>query len=517
MIKILTRNGIENTNIDGARFTNLAVGQSSGIVSGSFSSDSPLVLTDNAVTLNPCELIISGHRVVVDAPESVYSYNTPANSQRLSLVAQISVGIDSVPVFSMFLQQSGKALVQENLFMNSSGLGTYQIELGRMIQNTTGKFSDLSVTVNRLTGVSASAEQGSTELKKYVDATFSNVLKGALKGGAIRIDDPSPIEHIMDVKLSTKNLLSYPYVNTTKTSSGITYTDNGDGSIHAKGTATGEAWFMLSTTLDLGSESINAISRDYATNGIYTISKGLFYGASNKQLSLNFPKGAVVDETFYPQVELGTVATAYSPYISDFSGVKLIERGKNLIPYPYYQATSSNGGITYTDNGDGTITANGTTTGNSYILISNQVYFPSGTYFLSGCPKDILRQGLIYISNNDYTVYQADYGDGVSFTLNEGGLYNVFIQVLTGTTLNNAIFKPQLELGSKRTKYESPLPPIEYPVNSDGVVEGVTPIYPTTVLTTDPEGALIECGYNKDLNKAFMELYNAIISLGGNV
>jgi hypothetical protein len=34
---------------------------------------------------------------------------------------------------------------------------------------------------------------------------------------------------------------------------------------------------------------------------------------------------------------------------------------------------------------------------------------------------------------------------------------------------------------------------------------------------TDTAGAVIDVENNRDINKAFAELYNAIISLGGNV
>lgn len=57
----------------------------------------------------------------------------------------------------------------------------------------------------------------------------------------------------------------------------------------------------------------------------------------------------------------------------------------------------------------------------------------------------------------------------------------------------------------------------EYTPNADGTVNGVTSIYPNTTLTTDTDGIIIDCEYNRDINKAFAELQSAIISLGGNV
>lgn len=47
-----------------------------------------------------------------------------------------------------------------------------------------------------------------------------------------------------------KNLLKYPYIETTKTSLGITFTDNKDGSINVSGTATGAAYYNLYSNSD---------------------------------------------------------------------------------------------------------------------------------------------------------------------------------------------------------------------------------------------------------------------------
>ncbi len=75
----------------------------------------------------------------------------------------------------------------------------------------------------------------------------------------------------------------------------------------------------------------------------------------------------------------------------------------------------------------------------------------------------------------------------------------------------------QVEVGDVATDYEPYVEPVEYEVFADGTVEDVTSVYPTTTLMTDTEGAVIDCTYNRDINKAFEELYNAIISTGGNV
>jgi len=80
-----------------------------------------------------------------------------------------------------------------------------------------------------------------------------------------------------------------------------------------------------------------------------------------------------------------------------------------------------------------------------------------------------------------------------------------------------SLMQIQLENGKVITEYEPFIEPIEYTVAADGTVKGVNSIYPNITLTTDTHGALISAEYNRDLNKAFAELYNAIISMGGNV
>lgn len=75
----------------------------------------------------------------------------------------------------------------------------------------------------------------------------------------------------------------------------------------------------------------------------------------------------------------------------------------------------------------------------------------------------------------------------------------------------------QVEYGKVATAYEPYIDPTIYTPNADGTVEGVTSLYPNMTLTTDTSGVVIDAEYNRDINKAFQELTQAIISLGGNV
>lgn len=169
-------------------------------------------------------------------------------------------------------------------------------------------------------------------MKSYVNNNFANALKGSASGEAVRLTDVSPIEHEIKIKLTAesnysdfsgvtlkrygKNLLPYPYSDTTKTVNGITFTDNGDGSVTISGTATADTYFYLQRNANYGTKSINAINKNSDNNGVYTASSRIYYNAVNKTVTINIPSGTTLDETVYPQVELGVKATDYEAYVS---------------------------------------------------------------------------------------------------------------------------------------------------------------------------------------------------------
>lgn len=139
--------------------------------------------------------------------------------------------------------------------------------------------------------------------------------------------------------------------------------------------------------------------------------------------------------------------------------------GANLIPYPYVDTTKTVNGITFTDNGDGTITANGTATNTAFFILSNVLSLPSGNYYIS----DAAKNGSAYV--------QA--GSGIHNTsINVNGAINgIELRVASGTTLNTVVFKPMLNKGSTAlsyTPYVEHTLPIPTAVQAlDGYGEGV--------------------------------------------
>ena len=135
---------------------------------------------------------------------------------------------------------------------------------------------------------------------------------------------------------------------------------------------------------------------------------------------------------------------------------EMVVSGKNLLKYPYADTTKTVNGITFTDNGDGTITANGTATANTTFTLFNNYRYKSGVnYVVSGCPNG---DGSAYkLKGNAEGVNADDVGNGKSFLFEKDTDCSICILIYRNATVNNVIFRPQLELGDTATYYEPPI------------------------------------------------------------
>lgn len=127
-----------------------------------------------------------------------------------------------------------------------------------------------------------------------------------------------------------KNLLKYPYVEANKTSSGIKFTDNKDGSINISGTGTEIAYYNLYQNIDgkrltLASGTYKLVAKGrskcnvFANNGVNSAkNEGTFTitdGHNDVWCFIEAPKGLAVDETIYPMIQLASSTNeSYEPY-----------------------------------------------------------------------------------------------------------------------------------------------------------------------------------------------------------
>lgn len=323
----------------------------------------------------------------------------------------------------------------------------------------------------------------------FTDTTNSDV---TIVGNPVTLDGLQGGVPFSEMVVSGKNLLKYPFNETTKTVNGITFTDNGDGTITANGTATANATFFLARNFGFekegnyflsgcpsgGGHNLFYINWHQNHTGV-TIKNYNDYGSGvkipyqhifseNNTLAIAIIAGATVENlVFRPQLELGDTATAYEPPIT---GRELTVNvcGKNLISYPYKETTKTVNGITFTDNGDGSVTVNGTATkttnfGLTPILSTeHDIALTLDTdkiYTISGCPVGGGKSTYFihtnwFLDGNWYT-YGDDLGIGLTFNPQyDSGKISLSIRIMSGTTCDNLVFRPQLELGDTATPYE---------------------------------------------------------------
>ena len=362
----------------------------------------------------------------------------------------------------------------------------------------------------------------------YAHKNLSNALKKSVSGEAIAITDVSPLEHEMDVKVRSKNLFK---PSTSKEIKGITFELLEDGTFHVYGTndGTGDSWHDESITLpkgkyagsgcpEGGSSTTWSIEYHNRSTGKGKTDYGdgvVFETAETNTIVVHMVvrNGQTIDAIFKPMVEEGTTATDYVPYIEDISSVEVKKYGKNL-----FKATGEKvyKGITAELREDGSYHVFGTSDGTGDFFLDTDIILPKGKYTGSGCPSGgSSASHYIEFVRRGAGKSGTDYGNGTEIEAAESQMFVVHMVVKSGQTVD-LVFKPMIEVGTGDKVYEPFKTPTLYMPDSYGEIM-VSSICPTTTLISNTEGAVIDCTYNRDLNKAFEELYNAIISTGGNV
>lgn len=195
----------------------------------------------------------------------------------------------------------------------------------------------------------------------------SNAFKGTARGEVIRVDDVCPVEHKIQAKVKGKNLY---FNNATKTTTIdgtlVCTTTVGASAFTLNGTSTTETSVQVSRDIPLkaGTYTVSI----YGTNIIDTNNDRLYlanvtggvitnYIRSGESQTFTIDKDVIVlaqlvfgretaynNATCYIQIEEGTTATEYEPYINPLN-VTLTVRG----------ADESDPGHTYTPTADGTV------------------------------------------------------------------------------------------------------------------------------------------------------------------
>lgn len=166
-------------------------------------------------------------------------------------------------------------------------------------------------------------------------------------------------------------------------------------------------------------------------------------------------------------VEESSEVTAYEPYTGGLPAPspsypqeikksiinEIRTHKKNFLRYPYYHTTRSVNGIDFTDNGDGTITVNGTATAETTFYckprVPNIYNFEPGEYILSGCPDGGSTSTYSLVINKTVgagnSILSRDYGSGAECVISQDDApHSAFILVANGAVLENVVFRPML-------------------------------------------------------------------------
>ena len=135
--------------------------------------------------------------------------------------------------------------------------------------------------------------------------------------------------------------------------------------------------------------------------------------------------------------------------------------GKNLIPYPYMYTTRTVNGVTWTDNGDGSVTVSGTATGYSDFFFKIMSIAPNTTFTFSKNQSDDAAN--IAFSLKQLDENSAIIGTEISiiptvvthtFTTAENARYIQIACKRYGNVECKGTYKPMLELGDTATEYK---------------------------------------------------------------
>lgn len=112
-----------------------------------------------------------------------------------------------------------------------------------------------------------------------------------------------------------------------------------------------------------------------------------------------------------------------------------------LVNYNNFQNQVITNGITFVSNGDGLIVANGTCTGDgaSYNIIPWTAVNPAAKFLICGCPQGG-SEFTYKIWDTNYQLYK-DFGEGC--VTGDMEAYSIWINIKSGTTVRDLVFKPQ--------------------------------------------------------------------------
>lgn len=375
----------------------------------------------------------------------------------------------------------------------------------------------------------------------------ANSIKCSASGNPIRLDEVSPLEHEIAVGVKSKNLY-FATADKTYTFVGLTETvKKGLSSFVLNGTTTMDGSMQIASGVPLkaGTYTVSVFGTNVTKAGdtdriyvAYTDASGAtkycnyildgspktFTIVNDQEVSVQFifASGSVYENKEVSiQIEEGTTATAYTPYI-DVNGASVQRCGKNLF---HNTQTTSHwlGGAEIKATKDlSSVVINGTVGNTASTAICQNLPIKAGTYAISVYGVNVITETAdrLYIQykkadgTSSVIAHTIMPNKSQSFVVAEDGFIDVCMVGASTSVYNNKEVSVQIELGKTATYYE-PYKCEPHTADANGVVNGIIGNGEDVTLMGD--GVTITAEYNVDtkkyIDKKFAELQALVLEV----
>lgn len=375
-------------------------------------------------------------------------------------------------------------------------------------------------------------------LQTGVDTLFNSVasgIRGNLSGSVVRADDVSAVEHNPIIKIYGKNMFNInalevmpanytvriSAIDVENNSFTITTAESHDGNGYCGLTNANGNYAPtlrdLCPQLEVGKTYVLSGKTDSRSTFIYLrdVSRSWVFGkpltiteeclnAKIAMYGLDFAGGEGTGDCTITniQVEEGTIATEYTPYI-DPATVTVKRCGKNLANGATTQTITSKGIKISRTEGSSELIIDGTAEGITSAIAMKTVLLPPGTYTASvyGLNTNSENEDRAYVWDQENEKVLVNYimtNAPKTFTITEPRYARIEIVFGAATSYSNKKVLLQLEAGETATDYEPHKAVTNHITAADGTVDGVTSVSPTMTIMTDTEGVTVECEYIVD-------------------
>ena len=134
--------------------------------------------------------------------------------------------------------------------------------------------------------------------------------------------------------------------------------------------------------------------------------------------------------------------------ITGWTGMNVVRTGKNLLKYPYNETTHTTNALVMTDNGDGTITVNGTPSATTYFNFHTAVvpiFLKAGAYKIPATGNSNIQFNWYY---SDATALSTGNTER-TFTLTQDSYVYCFLRFSSGVQFSNVTINPMLLLATE--------------------------------------------------------------------